>query len=75
MKQRTILLLLALVFVLTAQAQRRRQQVQPQRVLPQQVPPPATPGSRQDALELYRKAKKYAKGKGVEKNLTLAFEL
>ena len=81
MKQRTILLLLALVFVLTAQAQRRRQQVQPQRVLPQQqvqpqqVTPPATPGSRQDALELYRKAKMYAKGKGVEKNLTLAFEL
>ena len=55
--------------------------MQPQRVLPQQqvqpqqVTPPATPGSRQDALELYRKAKMYAKGKGVEKNLTLAFEL
>ena len=64
-----------------AQAQRRRQQVQSQRVQPQQqvqpqqVTPPATSGSRQDALELYRKAKMYAKGKGVEKNLTLAFEL
>ena len=81
MKQRTILLLLALAFVLMAQAQRRRQQVQSQRVQPQQqvqpqqVTPPATSGSRQDALELYRKAKMYAKGKGVEKNLTLAFEL
>lgn len=81
MKQRTILLLLALAFVLMAQAQRRRQQVQSQRVQPQQqvqpqqVTPPATSGSRQDAFELYRKAKMYAKGKGVEKNLTLAFEL
>ena len=46
-------------------------QVQPQ----QQVTPSATPGSRQEAIELYRKGKKYAKGKGVEKNLKLAFEL
>ncbi len=84
MKQRSILLLLALAFVLMAQAQRRRQQlpqqaqpqqVQQQQVQTQQMTLPATSGSRQDALELYRKAKKYAKGKGVEKNLTLAFEL
>ena len=85
MKQRSILLVLVLAFVLTAQAQRRKrvpqQEVQPQQQVQQQVPPqqqvtlPATLGSRQDALELYRKAKKYAKGKGVEKNLTLAFEL
>ena len=89
MKQRTILLFLALAFVLMAQAQRRRQQVSQQRVQPQQQvqpqqrvqpqqqvqPQQVTPDSRQEALELYRNAKKYAKGKGVEKNLTLAFEL
>ena len=85
MKQRSILLVLVLAFVLTAQAQRRKrvpqQEVQPQQQVQQQVPPqqqvtlPATLGSRQDALELYRKGKKYEKGKGVEKNLTLAFEL
>ena len=47
-------MVLALAFVLMAQAQKY---------------------NRQDAVALYQKAKKYEKGKGVDKNTTLAFEL
>ena len=54
MKQKIILMVLALAFVLMAQAQKY---------------------NRQDAVALYQKAKKYEKGKGVDKNTTLAFEL
>ena len=88
MKQRSILLVLALAFVLIAQGQTRRQrlpqqaqpqqqvQAQPQQqVLPQQVTQHLTSDNSLDAVEIYQKAKKYEKGKGVEKNLTLAFEL
>ena len=35
----------------------------------------AIPDDRQEAIALYQKAKKYEKGKGVDKNLTLALEL
>jgi TPR repeat protein len=67
-----------------AQAQKQRQRVsQPQQEQPQQVvslkePKMTTPlasDNSQDAVALYQKAKKYGKGEGVEKNLTLAFEL
>ena len=54
MKQKIILMVQALAFVLMAQAQKY---------------------NRQDAVALYQKAKKYEKGKGVDKNTTLAFEL
>ena len=54
MKQKIILMVLALAFVLMAQAQKY---------------------NRQDAVALYQKAKKYEKGKGVDKNTTLASEL
>ena len=36
---------------------------------------PLASDNSQDAVALYQKAKKYGKGEGVEKNLTLAFEL
>ncbi len=88
MKQRTILLVLLLAFVLMAQAQKRRQRVpqpqqeQPQQVIQQQAVPqevqpstPVTPGKRQEAVALYQKAKKYENGKGVDKNETLAADL
>ena len=92
MKQRTILLVLALAFVLMAQAQRRRQHVpqtqqpqqeqlqqeQPQQVVSPKEPKVTTPlasDNSQDAVALFQKAKKYEKGKEVEKNTTLAFEL
>lgn len=77
MKQRTILLVLALAFVLMAQAQRRKQRL-PQQAQTQQATPittPKTTDTPHDAVALYQKAKKYEKGKGVEKNTTLAFEL
>ena len=77
MKQRTILLVLALAFVLMAQAQRRKQPL-PQQAQTQQATPITTPEATdtpQDAVALYQKAKKYEKGKGVEKNTALAFEL